>query len=169
MHENEIIGKDEFLEAFNDRRQPLAPLMTRLTNDAIQGFWQPLSGAWTAATSIVDLVHRRQMTKYTGSAAGWTGQGFRRQGQRLMALRQYEEFATLASLLVSMLEGLRMQKRDLVIAETPEPEESKQMEPMMVRVVSLPPRRTTSEVARDEAGNIATVSQIERDLVNEAA
>lgn len=166
MHEQEIIGKDEFMEAFN-RRQPLVPLMNRLTNDAIQGYWRPLSGAWTAATSIIDLVNRRQMTKFTGSAAGWTGQAFRRQGQRLMALQQYKEFASLAGLLVGMLDGLRMQKPDLVIVETPEPvaPPPPPPEPALVRVVGLPVRQVTTQVERDAAGSIVGTHQIESDLV----
>lgn len=164
MDEFERIGADQFLAAYNGGKS-IGRLLVDLTNDALAGYAPPLVGCWTVATSALDAVARAGLVKFSGDAKDWTGQRFRREGNRLLALRDYREFERLIGLLEGMLEGARRARPGLQLREAEEatpaaPEPA----PVRVEVISMPPRVTTSEVSRDEGGNIASVSQIERDL-----
>jgi hypothetical protein len=101
---------------------------------------------------------------FGGAAAGWGSTRIEHESARLLAMRDYKAFAEVLGLLAAMLHAARRAAPQMKSLRVEEPAESKQAEPQLVRVVSLPPRRTTSEVARDEAGAISTVQQIERDL-----
>lgn len=167
--EIELIGREQFLERFNTGK-PLAPLLTDLANDALQGYPWPLAGAWDAATGCLDHIQGRRLVRWSGDAAGWTGRQFRREGNRLLHLRRYDEFSRLVGLLCGMLEGARAaaHKPLRLQFETkeapPPPPPPAPPPPMKVEVVSLPPRVTTTQIERDAEGNIASAAQVERDL-----
>ena len=70
-----------------------------------------------------------------------------------------------AGALLSALEGCR---RWLVVRQPdppPAPVKAPEPAPLKVQIVGMPDRLTSTEIARDAAGNIASSAQIERDAV----
>jgi hypothetical protein len=160
----ERAGLERFIDAFR-KGDDLAKTFDQLLQDGLRGFSAPLSGALVAARGIMDACLREKVVNFAGTAAdGWDGPRIGLEAARRLALRDYQGLADLLGLVAGALHAARKSVPRLKQLRVEEPEESKQAEPQLVRVVSLPVRQTNTRVERDAAGFITSSTQLESDV-----